>query len=432
MATPADLSITRHMVAGLALVLLVAGGIGGWAASTEIAGALVAQGAVVVASHVKAVQHPTGGVVGRINVHDGDRVREGDVLVHLDDTATRASLAIVVNGLDELASRKARLNAERDGRNDLQFPPALLARASEPLVGNTIANERRLFDLRRAARTGQKAQFRERISQLRNEVAGLNAQQAAKEREIELIGHELTGVRELWKKNLVQLPRLMALERDAAKLEGERGQLTAAVEQANGKITETELQIIQIDRDLASEVAKDMREADAKEGELLERKVAAEDQLKRIDIRAPQAGIIIQSKIHAAGAVVSPADQIMTVVPETDELAVEARINPQDIEQVRPGQRAVMRFSAFDMRSTPEIDGSVDRVSADATADPRTGQTYYLVRVVLSGQETAKLGNLKIMPGMPVEVFMRTEERTILSYLLKPLADQLNRTFREK
>lgn len=432
MPRSADLSITRHMIAGLALVVLVAGGVGGWAASTEIAGALVAQGSVVVASHVKAVQHPTGGVVGRVDAHDGDRVREGDVLVHLDDTATRAGLAIIVNGLAELAARKARLIAERDGQADIEFPAELLARGADPYAANAMANERRLFAFRRTARTGQKAQFRERIGQLKNEVAGLEAQRAAKDREIELIRNELSGVRELWKKSLVPLTRVNALDRDAARLEGERGQLMAAVEQANGKTTETELQIIQIDRDLASEVAKDMREADAKEGELLERKIAAEDQLKRIDIRAPQDGVIMQSKIHAPGAVVSPADEIMTVVPETDALAVEARINPQDIEQVRPGQRAMLRFSAFNLRSTPEIEGKVARVSADATTEPRTGQTYYLVRIDITSGETAKLGKLKIVPGMPVEVFMRTEERTVISYLTKPLTDQLERTFREK
>src|SRR5262245_40224220 len=290
--SPRD-SIRRHLLTGGLIVLLLAFGVGGWAATTQIAGALIAQGSVVVDSNVKKVQHPTGGVVGKLNVQDGDRVKAGDILVQLDDTITRANLAIVTKGLDELAARKARLEAERDGAESVAFPPALLARASEPAVAVALTNERKLFELRRSARLGQKAQLNQRITQLQDEIRGLTAQQEAKAREITLIGKELEGVRELWKNNLVQITRMTALERDAARLEGERGQLMAAVAQAKGKISETELQVIQIDQDLSSEVAKDMREVDAKSGEFVERKVAAEDQLKRIDIRAPQNGVVL-------------------------------------------------------------------------------------------------------------------------------------------
>ena len=296
-------SIHRHLLTGGLIVLLLAFGVGGWAATTQIAGALIAQGSIVVDSNVKKVQHPTGGVVGKLNVQDGDRVKAGDILVQLDDTVTRANLAIVTKGLDELAARKARLEAERDGADSITFPRLLLAHATEPSVGTALANESKLFELRRSARLGQKAQLKQRITQLRDEIQGLTAQQDAKAREIALIGKELEGVRELWKNNLVQITRLTALERDGARLEGERGQLVASVAQAKGKITETELQVIQIDQDLSSEVAKDMREVDAKFGEFVERKVAAEDQLKRIDIRAPQDGIVLESKIHTVGGV---------------------------------------------------------------------------------------------------------------------------------
>jgi len=425
-------SIHRHLLAGGLIVLLLAGGVGGWAATTQIAGALIAQGSVVVDSNVKKVQHPTGGVVGKLNVQDGDRVKAGDILVQLDDTITRANLAIVTKGLDELAARKSRLEAERDGAESVTFPRMLLAHAEEAPVAIAIANERKLFELRRTARLGQKAQLKQRITQLQDEIGGLNAQQEAKAREIGLIGKELDGVRELWKNNLVQITRLTALERDAARLEGERAQLIAAVAQTKGKISETELQIIQIDQDLSSEVAKDMREVDAKYGEFIERKVAAEDQLKRIDIRAPQDGVVLESKVHTVGGVIQAGDAIMLIVPETDNLQVEAKISPRDIDQIQVGQPAMLRFSAFNLRTTPEINGTITRIAADTTADQRTGQTYYNTRIAMTKGEIARLGEVKLIPGMPVEAFVQTGERSVMSYLMKPLQDQFMRAFREK
>jgi HlyD family secretion protein len=381
---------------------------------------------------VKKVQHPTGGVVGKLNVQDGDRVKAGDILVQLDDTITRANLAIVTKGLDELAARKSRLEAERDGAESVTFPRMLLAHAEEAPVAIAIANERKLFELRRSARLGQKAQLRQRITQLQDEISGVNAQQEAKAREISLIGKELEGVRELWKNNLVQITRLTALERDAARLEGERAQLIAAVAQTKGKISETELQIIQIDQDLSSEVAKDMREVDAKYGEFVERKVAAEDQLKRIDIRAPQDGVVLESKVHTVGGVIQAGDAIMLIVPETDNLQVEAKISPRDIDQIQVGQSAMLRFSAFNLRTTPEINGTITRIAADTTADQRTGQTYYNTRIAMTKGEIARLGEVKLIPGMPVEAFVQTGERSVMSYLMKPLQDQFMRAFREK
>jgi membrane fusion protein, type I secretion system len=425
-------SIHRHLLAGALIVLLLAGGVGGWAATTQIAGALIAQGSVVVDSNVKKVQHPTGGVVGRLNVQDGDRVKAGDILVQLDDTITRANLAIVTKGLDELSARKARLEAERDGTETVTFPRMLLAHADEAPVAIAIANERKLFELRRNARLGQKAQLRQRITQLDEEIRGLSAQQDAKAREISLIGKELDGVRELWKNNLVQITRLTALERDAARLEGERAQLLAAVAQTKGKISETELQIIQIDQDLSSEVAKDMREVDAKYGEFVERKVAAEDQLKRIDIRAPQDGVVLESKVHTVGGVIPAGDAVMLIVPESDNLQVEAKINPRDIDQIQVGQSAMLRFSAFNLRTTPEINGTITRIAADTTTDQRTGQSYYNTRIAMTKNEMARLGEVKLIPGMPVEAFVQTGERSVMSYLIKPLTDQFMRAFREK
>ena len=426
-------SIRRHMIAGIVVVILLAGGGGGWAATTRIAGALIAPGDVVVDSHVKKVQHLTGGVVGKLFVQDGDHVKAGQVLVQLDDTVPRANLAVVTKGLDELAARQARLEAERDGIQSIKFPPDLLARQNDPTVANAIANETKLFQLRRSDRLGKKAQLQQRIGQLNDEIKGLNAQLDAKQREITLIGQELDGVRDLWKKNLVPITRVTALERDAARLDGERGQLIASIAQTKGKVTETELQIIQIDQDLASEVAKDLREVDAKYGELIERKVTAEDQLKRIFIRAPQDGVVLQSIVHPVGGVITPGETIMLVVPDTDKLMVEAKVNPRDIDQVQVGQATMLRFPEFNTRTTPEVRGTVTQVSADTTTDQRTGQSYYTVRIAMPTREIEKLGKaVKLIPGMPVEAFEQTGERTVISYLTKPLTDQFMRAFREK
>jgi HlyD family secretion protein len=430
--TPAHRSIYRHMVAGIVVVILLTGGVGGWAATTELNGALIAHGTIVVDSNVKKVQHLTGGVVGELRVRDGDHVKAGEIVVRLDDTVTRANLAIVTKGLDEFSARKARLKAERDGVETIIFPVDMLARQEEPAVANAIANESKLFELRRTARAGQKAQLRQRIDQLQEEIGGLTAQQVAKNREITLIGQELEGVRDLYKKNLVPITRLTTLERDNARIEGERAQLIASVAQAKGKIVETDLQIIQIDQDLSSEVAKDMREADGKIGEFVERKVTAEDQLKRIDIRAPQDGTVLQSTVHTVGGVITAGEAIMMIVPGTDNLQVEAKFNPQDVDQLQLGQSAMLRFSSFNQRTTPEIPGKVTRISADTTTDQRTGQSYYTVRVSMLTKEVLRLGDVKLIPGMPVEVFVQTGERTVFSYLVKPLRDQLMRAFREK
>jgi len=293
-----------------------------------------------------------------------------------------------------------------------------------------MAGEQALFETRRRAREGQKAQLKERIGQLKEQINGLDDQIRAKKREIELIHQELEGVRDLWRKNLVQIQRVTALERDAARLEGERGSLVSSIAQTKGKITETELQILQIDQDLRTEVGKELAEIRGKIAELVERKVAAEDQLKRIDIRAPQDGMVHQSSVHTVGGVITAGEAIMLIVPQADALTVESKLMPQDIDQVRPGQTAALRFSAFNQRTTPELNGLVTRVSADLTTDQRTGATYYTVRISISDEQVARLGGLRLLPGMPVEAFIQTGERTVLSYLTKPFTDQAARSFK--
>lgn len=425
------LSIRHHLGAGIVLAVVLVGGVGGWAGTTQISGAVIATGQVVVDSNVKKVQHPTGGVVGEILARNGDRVKEGDVLVRLDETITRANLAIVTKSLDELAARKARLEAERDGLDDVVFPADLTARASLPDVEALIAGERRLFDLRRSARVGQKSQLNERITQLQDEIDGATAQAEAKAKEVVLIERELEGVREMWDKKLVPLTRLTALEREATRIEGERARLLASVASTKGRVTETELQILQIDREFTSEVGKELREADGRIGEFVERKVTAEDQLKRIDIRSPQDGVVHESTAHTVGGVISPGEALMLVVPDAEALDIEVKVSPQDIDQLSPGQPAMLRFSAFNQRTTPEIDGTVSRISADVTTDQRTDQSYYTVRIVPKPDELDRLGEVRLMPGMPVEAFIKTGDRKVISYLLKPLSDQLSRAFRE-
>jgi HlyD family secretion protein len=275
--------------------------------------------------------------------------------------------------------------------------------------------------------------LRERIAQLKEQTQGLADQVTAKRREIELIGQELKGVRELWQKNLIQITRLTALERDAARIEGERGSLVSSLAQTKGRITETELQILQIDQDLRTEVGKDLAEIRGKSSELVEKKVAAEDLLKRVDIRAPQDGTVHQLAVHTVGGVITAqGEPIMLIVPEADALTVEAKVPPQDIDQVRLGQTAVLRFSAFNQRTTPELNGKVSRVSADVSLDQRSGSTFYTIRVGVPETELARLKGLKLVPGMPVESFIQTGERSVISYLTKPLADQITRAFREK
>ena len=425
-------SMRRHLVAAAVVVLVLVLGVGGWGATAVISGAVVAPGSLVVDSNVKKVQHPTGGIVGELRVRDGDHVRAGDIVVRLDETVTRANLAIVTKTLDELMARKARLEAERDGWATIVFPAQLMTGTNDPDRAAAMESERKLFNLRKSARTGQKAQLQERVAQLGEEISGLTAQQNSKAKEIALVERELAGVRDLWSKNLVQLPRLTALEREAARLDGERGQLVAAAAQAKGKVAETALQILQIDQDLASEVAKELREVDGKIGEFIERKITAEDQLKRIDVRARQDGTVFQLAVHTVGGVITAGDPIMLIVPEADNLSVEVKVNPQDIDQLQLNQKAILRFSAFNARATPEIEGVVTRISADTSTDQRTGQSYYTVRISMPPEQIQRLGEVKLLPGMPVEAFVQTGDRTMLSYLIKPLHDQFVRAFREK
>jgi HlyD family secretion protein len=425
-------SLRNHVRLGLAVLLLLVAGFGGWAATTEISGAVIAAGRLVVDTNAKKVQHPSGGIVDALEVRNGDVVKTGDRLIRLDPTVTRANLSIVASALDQLQARKARLSAERDGADALTFPEELLARAKEPGVEGSLEGEAKLFAARRQARVTQRSQLAERIGQLREEIVGLKGQSRSKDDEIVLVEKELVGVRALWERRLVELNRVTALEREAARLQGDRARLTSTIAQTRGRIAEIELQISQIGQDHLTEVNKELREAESKIGELEERKVAAEDQLRRIDILAPQSGVVHEMAVHTVGGVVSAGETLMMIIPEADRLLVEAKVSPSFIDQLHLGQKAGLRFTSFDQRRTPEIEGRVALISADTTTDLRTAESHYDVRIAIDEGELARLGAERVVPGMPVEVFVRTGDRSVLSYLSKPLRDQMARTFRER
>ena len=427
-------AIRRLELAGYALILLLFGGAWVWATTTHIAGAVIAPGTIVVQSNVKKVQHPSGGVVADILVRDGDAVKAGQVLIRLDATIARATVGAVRVQLDELKARLARLVAERDGAAAITFPQALMARQSEDQLGATLAGERKLFESRQTARSGQRSQLRQRISQAREEIRGLEAQQAGKEQELALIETELVGVNDLYSKNLVAISRLTELQRDKARLSGERGQYIAEIARAKGKISETELQIIQLDKDFQTEVLKDLRDAQGKIAELTERLAVAQDQLKRIDIRAPQDGVVNQLSVHTVGGVIANGEVLMEIVPRNDDLIIEAKVEPRDIDQVSVGADAVVRVLAGEHRANPDLTGKVTLVSADLTKErsAMVERAFYVAFISLSKEEVARLDGLKLVPGMPAEAFIQTYPRTPLQYLIKPLTDQMARAFRER
>lgn len=428
--------IRKLNIVGFALLVVMFGGFGVWAATSQLAGAVIAPGLLVVESNVKKVQHPTGGIVGELLVREGDAVEAGQIVMRLDDTVTRATLGVVRSQLDELTAREARLLAERDGAEAIEFPEELIARRLEKTVAAALNGEQKLFEARRSGRNGQRSQLRERIEQSKEEIGGLSAQQDAKQREIKFITEELGGVAELYEKGLVPITRVMALRRDKARLEGERGQHIAEIARARGKIGEIELQILQLDQDFLTEVLKDMRESQGKIAELSERLTAAQDQLKRVDIRAPQTGVVLQLAVHTVGGVIANGETLMLIVPRADALVIEAKVAPKDIDQITLGASATIRIMAGDQRSTPDIAGTLTRVAADLTHEPaqggQSGPVYYLVRISLGEDEIKNLGNLHLVPGMPAEAFIQTYARTPLQYLLKPLNDQIARTFRER
>ncbi len=425
-------SIRRLTLIGAAISGLLIFGVGGWATTTEVAGAVIAQGRVIVESSVKKVQHPTGGVVGELMVREGQHVKAGDVVLRLDQTQTLAGLEVIRQAIDELTARKARDEAEVNGLSAIDFPPELIARRDDPKVARLLSDEQSLFQIRRTGRDGQKAQLNEQIGQLAEETTGTVAEMDAKTKEIYWSKEELKGVQELWRKNLVEFTRLTALQRESARLEGEHGRLESNLAELRSKTAEIKLKILQVDEDARTDLGKELADIRGKLSELHEKQIAAEDQLKRIDLRSPQDGFVHQLTVHTVGGVITASEPVMLIVPDGEALSIESRIEPSEINQVHLGQSVVVRFPGLGQRTTPEIDGTVSLVSADLSQDEKSGASYYMIRIALADDQLQRLGAVKLMPGMPVESFIETPPRTVLSFLIKPMRDQIEKAFRER
>ncbi len=422
-------SIANRVVFASLVMATLAFGLGGWAAMANLSGAVIAPGTFVVERNVKKVQHSYGGIVSEIHVKNGDHVEAGQILMKLDATQIRAELGIVNSQLIELAARSARLIAERDNLDKVALPDKLQNGSAD--VRSAAEGEIRLFEENRRTRESQKEQLRLRIQQLEEEITGLSAQRDAKSGELVLIQRELEQVRLLHSKQLTSVSRVYAMEREEKRLGGEHGGLIAQIARAKGQISEINVQILAVDETARAQAQRELRSIEAKLSELSEREVAILDKLKRIDLRAPQKGFVHELAVHTIGGVVTAAEQIMLIVPEEDNLTIQARVHPGDVDQVVVGRSAKLRLSAFNQQKTPEVPGRVIHVAADVTVDPKTGESYYATRLEMDEKKLRAVGDLKIVPGMPVEVFMSTGERTALSYLAKPFTDQMNRAFRE-
>ena len=425
-------SLRSHLFIGLLTAFVLVGGLGGWASYASISGAVIAQGTVIVESRSKRVQHNKGGIISAIYVKEGQRVAASEMLLRLDGSLTRANLAIISTQLDELTARKARLIAQRDAADEIRFPASLMDRISNEDIAQAVNGERSLFEARRNTSKNQKSQLAERIGQLREEIKGLIVQRDAKASEMTFIGDELSDLEGLFKKGHVTKSRMLALRREAARLTGAHGQFVSTIARATGRISETKLQIIQIDQDGLARTAKELREVGAKIIELAERKVAAQEVLNRLEIRAPRSGFVHQLSVYTVGGVIGAGDTVMLIVPEDDRLIIEVQIQPTDIDQVRLGQKAIVRLPAFNQRTTPEMFGEVATIAADLTVDRNTGVGFYVARLILSKDEMEKIDGKKLVPGMPVEAFIQTQSRTALSYLSKPISDHIVRVFREE
>ena len=427
-----DHALTGELRTGLRVLIAAVVVAGGWGTFVPLGGAIVAPGVIVVESKIKKVQHPSGGIISQINVKDGSHVAAGDLLVRLDETQARANNQMLAKQLEQVQMRIARLTAERDCAADITLPHHRPDREMEDDINELMISERGQFTARSVTRNSQKELLHSHSQQLREQIVGLEAQTKSKAEQIELIAKELTGVQDLYNKGLSTITRLAGLQREASRLDGERGQIISGIAEAKAKISETDIQLLRIDQDFRTEVTKELREAKDKEAELTERTTAANDQLRRIEVRAPVAGLVHELSVHTIGGVVAPGETMMEIVPETDDLVIEARLPPQDINQVQLGQTSHVRFPAFNQRTTPQLAGLVSYVSADLSRDKQSNATYYTVKVTLPASERQRLGDLQLVAGMPAETFLQTTSRTLLSYLLKPITEQLARMFNER
>lgn len=427
---PTNFSVTGHIIFASLMIGLLVGLVGVWAAQAELTGAVIAQGSIVVDKNVKKLQHRDGGIITKIHVRDGDRVRAGDILLELDDTQIRAERGVILTQLTELIARSARLKAEIHAEEEVTFPPQFESKSDH--TKQVTAAERRLFHDSRTHINGRKAQLKLQIEQLTEEVTGITAQRTAKQSQIELIGRELSQIEHLYKKNLTSITRLYAMQREQKRLSGELGGLTAQIARTKNKMSEIRLQILSLGEEARLQAQRERRSVEARIAELREKQIATNDRLKRSKLHAPKAGIIHEMSVHTVGGVITTAETVLLIVPSEEKLSIEARIAPVDIDQVAIGGPVRLRFSAFNQRTTPELNGRIIHVAADLSKDESTGQAYYLARVEVNKDELKTRNTLNLIPGMPVEAFISTGTRTALSYFAKPITDQLRRAFREE
>jgi HlyD family secretion protein len=403
-----------------------------WAFYAPVGGAVIASATFVNDNNSRRVQHPTGGIVSALYISEGDRVAQGQLLMRLDETAAGANLHIISRQLEDTIARAARLEAERDQLDAPRFPALLLSRSGDAELARALAAEARIQQARAAARAGTRAQLSKRIAQLRSEVAGLGNQRVAKAREAAHNARELETIRSLFQRKLVPMARLSPLEREAALIEGASAAIEAQIAQAEGKIAETELQMIQIDTDWRTDVLRDLREAEIRIAELTERQAAAQDQFRRLEVRAPIAGVVHQLAINTIGAVLNAGEPLMLLVPDDEPLKLEARVSPADYDLVHIGQSVRIRLHAFNQRMTPEINGAVSRMAPDVSRESQNGPSLYTIRVSIPAAELARIAPNQVAPGMQAEVFMTTADRSAARYLVQPLSDQIARAFRER
>lgn len=418
-----------RVIVGFVFGALLIGGAGGWAATAKLAGAVISPGIVIVDQNLKSVQHRDGGIVSEIGVEIGNQVDAGQVLFRLDDVQTKAELSIVEAQSNELIARRARLMAERDGLMEIAFPPHYTTKSDAAAFALA---EIRMFQGQMANRESKKQQLELGIDQVNLEIVGLANQRDAKMEDIALVEVEYSRVDKLATRKLIGSDRVFSISRDRVRLHGELGEVDSATARAGTRSSELRLEILAIDEAARTEAQRELSLVEARLQELGERAAAMRDRLSRTDIRAPISGTVNELNVHTVGGIISPAEILATIVPINAKLKVEIRLSPVKIEQVATGSPARLRFSAFNQRTTPELLGKVAYIAPATIMDRSTGETYYVGHVEVLPGELAKLGDSAMLPGMPVEVYVQTEERTVASYLAKPVLDQFNRAFRER
>lgn len=417
---------------GFFLIILTFIVMGGWSAYAKLASAAVASGTISVESNRKTVQHLEGGIIRKILVREGQRVKAGDVLFRLDETKAKASASVVRQQLDALLAIAARLSAEQKGASKVAFPKELLDRKDDPHVRQVVGDQAKQFEQRRASIEGQKTLLRARVKQFETEIEGLKIERESTQKQLETIKEELKDLRNLYKKALVQKTRVLALERAESKLQGVIGRSIVDTSKARNGINETRLQIQQLDQKMQEEVAGALVETRAKIADMREKLRVALDVLKRLDVVSPRSGVIQNLKVFTAGAVIKPGDALLDVAPEDEKLIVQARVSPLDIDALKVGLKAEIRLPSFTARHMPIIFGTVRTVSRDSLTDEATKQPYYLAQVdVIEGTVPPDMRK-RLVAGMPAEIVIPTGSRTVLDYIVEPLADRLRKTWREE